>query len=138
MAAVLVAPAWARSEKSVAYPRDHVWPTVVRFLAVDEHAKITDKDAEAGYVLFELGDDGKTFRGSLEIITSVRDGRSLVRCVLQIDDRPSWVEIAMLARLETKLRRELGAPPPPPPPPPPSSKPDPRPDPDAPPKPDAP
>jgi hypothetical protein len=94
-----------------------VWPAVVRFLAVNEHAKVTEKDADAGYVLFELRDDGKTFRGSLEVVTIVRDGRNLVRCVLQIEDRPSWSEIAMLTRLETKLHEELGAPLPPPPPP---------------------
>jgi len=34
--------------------------------------------------------------------------------VLQIADRPSWLEIAMLGRLERKLRAELGSPAPPP------------------------
>jgi hypothetical protein len=105
---------WARSEKTLAYPRDQVWPTAVRFLAVDERVKITEKDAEAGYVMFELRDDGKVFRGSLEVATVQRDGRSAVRFVLQIADRPSWLEIAMLGRLETKLRAELGSPSPPP------------------------
>ena len=119
----LTTPAAARSEKTLAYPRDQVWATAVRFLVVDEHVKVTEKDAEAGYVLFELRDDGKPFRGSLEVMTVVRDGRTLVRFVLQIEDRPSWLEIAMLARLETKLRAELGAPSPPP---------SPRPDPDPP------
>src|SRR5512143_1548716 len=129
----LTAPASARSEKTLAYPRDQVWPTAVRFLVVDEHVKVTEKDAEAGYVLFDLRDDGKTFRGSLEVMTVVRDGRTLVRFVLQLEDRPSWLEIAMLARLETKLRAELGSPSPPP---------SPRPEPDSPrkdaPKPDGP
>jgi hypothetical protein len=106
----LATPASARSEQTFAYPRAQVWPTVVRFLVVDEHVKVTERDAEAGYVLFELRDDGKTFHGSLEVMTVLRDGRSLVRFVLQIADRPSWLEIAMLARLETKLRAELGAP----------------------------
>jgi hypothetical protein len=110
----LARPAWARSEKTLAYQRAEVWPAAVRFLVVDERLKVTEKDAEAGYVLFELRDDGKLFRGSLEVMTVVRDGRSLVRFVLQIVDRPSWLEIAMLARLETKLRMELGSPSPPP------------------------
>lgn len=111
-------PAAARSEKTLAYARDQVWPTAVRFLVVDERVKVTERDAEAGYLLFELRDDGKTFRGSLEVMTVVRDGRPLVRFVLQIADRPSWLELAMLARLETKLRAELGAPSPAPSPPP--------------------
>jgi len=110
----LAAPAAARSERTFAYPRDQAWPTAVRFLVVDEHVKITEKDADAGYAMFELRDDGKLFRGSLEIVSTQRDGRSVVRFILQIADRPSWLEIAMLTRLEAKLRAELGSPSPPP------------------------
>jgi hypothetical protein len=100
----------ARAERTLAYPRDQAWPTAVRFLVVDEHVKVTEKDADAGYAMFELREDGKVFRGSLELVSLVRDGRTVVRFVLQIADRPSWVEIAMLTRLETKLRVELGSP----------------------------
>lgn len=116
-------PAWARSEKTLAYPRDQAWPTAVRFLAVDERVKITEKDPDAGYVTFELRDEHRVFRGSLEVVTVTRDGRSQVKFVLQIADRPSWLELAMLARLEDKLRAELGAPPPPPTPPAPAAPP---------------
>lgn len=100
----------ARSEKTLAYPRDAAWPAAVRFIRVDEHLKVTEKDAEAGYVIFELKDEGKTFRGSLEVIDATRDGRHVVRFVIAIDDRPSWVELAMLNRLEQKLKAELGSP----------------------------
>jgi hypothetical protein len=34
--------------------------------------------------------------------------------VMQIEDRPMWIEVAMLTRLERKLRAELGSPAPPP------------------------
>lgn len=104
----------ARSEKTLAYQRDQVWPTAVRFLVVDERVKVIEKDADAGYVTFELKDDGKLFRGSLEVMTVERDKRKSVRFVLQIEDRPDWLEIAMLSRLERKLRAELGTPAPPP------------------------
>ena len=124
LAAGQVPQAFARSEKTLAYPRDQVWPTAVRFLVVDEHVKVTEKDAEAGFVTFELRDDGKTYRGALEIVNIVRDGRSEVRFVLQIEDRPSWLEIAMLRRLEAKLHVELGAPSPAPDKPPADDKPD--------------
>ena len=100
----------ARSEKTLAYQREDVWPTAVRFLVVDEHVKVIEKDADAGYVVFEIKDDGKMFRGSLEILTVERDKRKSVRFVLQIEDRPDWIEIAMLTRLERKLRAELGSP----------------------------
>jgi hypothetical protein len=106
----LVSQAWARSEKTLAYPRDAVWPTTVRFLVVDEDAKVIEKDADAGYVLFEIRDEGKLYRGSLEVLTIKSDGRSSVRFVISIPDRPSWMEIAMLQRLERKLRSELGSP----------------------------
>ncbi|MDQ3336014.1 MAG: hypothetical protein M4D80_12665 [Myxococcota bacterium] len=107
-------PAHARAEKTLAYQRDVAWPAAVRFIRVDEGLKIIEKDAEAGYVLFEIKEEGKTFRGSLEVMTVVIEGRTLVKFVMQIDERPSWVEIAMLTRLERKLRSELGTPAPPP------------------------
>ncbi|MGE0404225.1 MAG: hypothetical protein AB7T06_46380 [Kofleriaceae bacterium] len=104
----------ARSEKTLSYEREQVWPTAVRFLVVDERVRVIEKDADAGYVTFELKDDGKVFRGSLEVMTVERDKRKSVRFVLQIEDRPDWLEIAMLTRLERKLRSELGSPAPPP------------------------
>jgi hypothetical protein len=100
----------ARSEKALAYPRDQAWPAAVRWIRVDERLKVIEKDADAGYVLFELREDKKTFRGSLEVIDSVKDGRHLVRFVIQLEDRPEWVELQMLDRLEQKLRAELGSP----------------------------
>lgn len=108
--AALSTTALARSEKTVAYTRDAVWPAAVRFLVVDEHVKVTDKDPDAGYVLFEIKEEGHTFRGSLEVMTVVRDKRTSVRFVLQIEDRPDWMEVSMLNRLERKLRAELGSP----------------------------
>ncbi|HEY4179196.1 MAG TPA: hypothetical protein VGM90_20270 [Kofleriaceae bacterium] len=103
-------PALARSEKTLGYPAKDCWSTVVRFMVVDEHLKVLEKDADAGYVTFEMKDDGKIFRGAMEVMTIVKDGRTNVRFVLQIEDRPDWQEIAMLMRLERKLRAELGSP----------------------------
>ena len=102
--------AHARAEKTLAYQRDAAWPAAVRFIRVDEGLKIIEKDSDAGYVLFELKEESKTFRGSLEVMTVVVEGRTLVKFVVQVEDRPSWVEIAMLTRLERKLRTELGSP----------------------------
>ena len=98
----------ARTEKMVGYVRDQAWPTAVRFIRVDENLKIIEKDADAGYVLFELKEDGKTFRGSLEVVDVVKDEHHETRVVVSIDDRPSWEELQMLHRLERKLRVELG------------------------------
>jgi hypothetical protein len=114
----------ARSEKVLAYPRDQAWPAAVRFLRVDAKLKVIERDAEAGYVLFELHEDKKTFRGSLEVIEVVKDGRHQVRLVLQIEDRPAWLEIEYMNKLEQKLRAELGSPAPAPSSPPAPKKPD--------------
>lgn len=100
----------ARSEKVLAYQKDPAWQASVRFLRVDAKLKLIEKDAEAGYVLFEFREEKKTFRGSLEVIEIVKDGRKLVRFVVQIEDRPAWVEVELLTKLERKLRAELGAP----------------------------
>ncbi len=110
LVAAVASAALARSEKTLAYTREAVWPAAVRFLVVDERVKVTDKDPDAGYVLFEIKDEGKVYRGSLEVMTVVRDKRTNVRFVLQLEDRPDWMEVGMLQRLERKLRTELGAP----------------------------
>jgi len=103
-------PALARSQKTLAYPKPESFAAAVRFIRVDEGLKMIEKDSDAGYVLFELHEEKKTFRGSLEFIDVVQDGRHAVRFVMTIEDRPEWQEMAMLNRLESKLRSELGAP----------------------------
>ena len=109
------APAWAKSEKQLGYSPQQLWSPLVRFLRVDENVKIVDKDAEAGYLIFELTQDKKVFRGSVEIIPASKEHG--VRVILDVTDRPSYVELAMLERLERKLYAELGPAPSPPAPP---------------------
>jgi hypothetical protein len=108
----LPASASARSEgRPLSYARDHVWSTTVRFLVVDEKAKVIEKDADAGYVLFDLKEDGKSYRGSLEIITVHTNGQPNIKFAIHVHDRPLWREAGMVERLEKKLRTELGTPP---------------------------
>ncbi|HEY5927371.1 MAG TPA: hypothetical protein VIV11_37060 [Kofleriaceae bacterium] len=102
--------AHARSEKTLAYPREPAWAAAVRFIRINAGLKVIEKDAEAGYVIFEFKEEKKTFRGSLELIEVVKDGRKLLRFVMTIEDRPQWVEIELLTKLERKLRAELGTP----------------------------
>jgi hypothetical protein len=114
---VPVPQARAQATAEASYPYKRVWPAAVRFLRVDEGFPIIEKDAEAGYVLFAVEEEGKTFRGSLQIIRlKDREGRHAVRLELEIEDRPSYMEQMIVERLERKLRDELGDPPPPPPP----------------------
>jgi hypothetical protein len=108
----VIAPAAARSEKLLGYSPVSVWSPLVRFLRVDENLKIVDKDVEAGYLIFELTQDKKVFRGSAELIPASKDYGA--RVILDVSDRPSYVELAMLERLERKLLVELGPAPSPP------------------------
>jgi hypothetical protein len=111
IAAIILVPAvaFARSEKTIDYAATKVWPTAVRFLRVDEGCKIIEKDADAGYVLFELVDEGKTYQGALELVNADDDSGPRVRLVMTIEDRPSYVESMMLDRLERKVRADLGS-----------------------------
>jgi len=107
LAIVLFVPsaALAKAERTVAQPFERVWPTAIRHIRIDEGHTIVDKDADAGYVVFEVKDDGKTFKGALELVR-VKAARPAVRLVLQIEGRPVYMESGMLDRLLQKLAGE--------------------------------
>lgn len=111
-------PAAARSQTTVAYAAAQVFAATVRFVRVELDAKLLDKDADAGYVVFEYVDGGKAFRAAFEIVATERNGRTEVTIVLDITDRPDYLETVLLDRLRKKLRADLGDEPRPPPPPP--------------------
>ena len=104
----------ARTERNTGYTFEQAWPTAVRHLRVDEGFKIVDKDADTGYVVFELRDEGKIYAGALEVVQHTEDGRKVVMLVLTINDRPDYMEAQVLERMLTKLRQEHGDPPQPP------------------------
>ena len=110
---VLVSPrrADARSQRDTRYAYRQVWPAAVRLLRVDVGYDIIEKDSEAGYVLFEAREEGKTFRGSLELVQLEGEGGKQVRIIVRIADRPTYDELGLLDRLERKLRDEYGPPP---------------------------
>ncbi len=112
---MLLAPrdAVARTTRDLGWSFAQIWPSALRFLRVDERLEITERDADAGYLLFVYASDGKRFTGALELVR-VKDAhdRDIVRLVLSIRDRPAYLEEALLDRLARKLRTELGDPPP--------------------------
>src|SRR5438132_1349550 len=77
---------------------------------VDMRLPVTDRDPEAGYLLFEWVDHGKRFAGSLELVKSERDQRPLVTAVVQVQGMPAYVEQMLLDKLDHKLKEELGEP----------------------------
>jgi hypothetical protein len=108
-------PAAAKSQKKLAYAYEQVWPAAVRFLRVDEGFEIVEKDMDAGYVIFTVSDDGKRFRGTLEIVrTAEKADQPGLLLLVGIEDRPAYMEQGILDRFEQKLRAELGSPRPPP------------------------
>lgn len=103
----------ARTERTTYYRFTQVWPAAVRAIRVDEGYKITEKDADTGYVLFQVKDDGKEFAGSLEIVREKDEhGRPSIRLILTIADRPAYMEAGILDRLLAKVEHEQGDPPP--------------------------
>ncbi len=108
---VSASPAEAKSSRKVSHAYESVWPATVRFLRIDEGLKISEKDSDTGYILFEIQDDGKVYAGSIEVIRRKDySNRDAVELVLQIKDRPSYMELPILDRLMAKLRKELGHP----------------------------
>ncbi len=95
----------------LAWPLSEVYSAALRFVRIDRGCKVTERDAEAAYLLFECTDGEKTKRGSLELFPTRTEGREAVRAQVALDD-PSYVEARFLDLLERKLRDERGTPPP--------------------------
>jgi hypothetical protein len=109
--------ALARSVAKVSYGRAEVWATAVRLLRVNSNLPIREKDEGAGYVLFDFLDGGKTYRASLELVTTGGGGAEgggegdTTEVVVSIPELPRRFEAQLLDRLAAKLRDERGPPP---------------------------
>jgi hypothetical protein len=118
VALLLGGTALARSSSVLPYPPAEVWPTAIRYLRVDRGATLRERDAESGYVLFDLAEGNKVYKGSLELIrTSDSEGREATRVVASLPDLPRHFETTLLDKLALKVRDEYGSPAPAPPPP---------------------
>lgn len=101
------------------YTREQTFGTALRLVRVDLGLKITEKDVENGYVLFEYSspESGKRVtQGAIEIV----DGKRGVHVAVQLPAMPQYHEQVLLDALIKKLAAEHGEPPkkrePPPPP----------------------
>lgn len=110
----------AKSTLALSYAPDDVWAAAVRFLRVDRNLPVREKDQNAGYVLFDVSEAGKTYRASLELVALSDDaGRVSTQATLSIPQLPKRYEATLLEQLAAKVRDERGPPPPlrkPPPP----------------------
>jgi hypothetical protein len=106
----------ARKQDEYHYPFERVWNTALRLVRVDMRLPVTDRDQDAGYLLFDYVDHGKRFPGSFELVKGERNQRPYVTAVVQVPGMPSYVEQMLLDKLEKKLKAELGDEMQPPPP----------------------
>ena len=111
------------------YPVAQVWPSTVRYLRVDRHYTIQDRDKEAGYVLFDfpLGQHpeqpASLGRGSVELVsTTDASGREASKIKVATNRGPVHLPHAIVDGIAAKLLQEVGPPAPPPPKEPPSDK----------------
>lgn len=103
------------------YTFDQTYSTALRLLRVDLGYKVTEKDAENGYILFEYTspESGKRVcAGAIELVKT----KERVQVKVQIPAMPQYHEQMIADALSKKLTSDYGEPPkkkdPPPPPPP--------------------
>lgn len=104
----------------LSYPVDAVWPATIRYLRVDRGYAIVDRDADAGFILFEIPAkatraDAPAVRGSFEVFaTKDASGRPSAHVEVATEGGPAHLPHAILDGLAAKLRAEQGPPAPPP------------------------
>lgn len=110
-AVVLTEPeASAKSSFDSAYGFDRTWNAALRMVRVDMNMKITEKDEQSGYLLFEYKsqESSKPSSGSMEFI---RGKDQDVHVVVQLPQMPKYHEQVLVDDLARKLRNEYGEPP---------------------------
>ncbi len=111
-AIVLTGPdASAKSSFDSAYGFDRTWNAALRMVRVDMNMKVTEKDEQNGYLLFDYKsqESAKPSSGSMEFIRG-RDSDS-VHVVVQLPQMPKYHEQVLVDDLARKLRNEYGEPP---------------------------
>jgi hypothetical protein len=98
----------ASSEARAGYSKAQTYSGALRYLRVDLGYEITEKDADAAYLLFKFVPSGKRepANGSVEIVEAGED----VKVLVQISQLPSYYETVLRDGLMRKLREEYGEP----------------------------
>jgi hypothetical protein len=100
----------AKATYESGYGYERTWNAALRLVRVDLGFKVTEKDDQNGYLLFEYHstESGKqTTPGSLEIVRSEGDR---VKVVAQLPQMPAYHEQVLVDQLSRKLRTEFGEP----------------------------
>ena len=110
----LVTDAWASATYDSQYGYDRTWNASLRLVRVDLALKVTEKDDNNGYILFEYksAESGsKITSGSMEIVRP-KDDEAPVKVMVQLPQMPRYHEQVILDQLARKMRDEYGDPPP--------------------------
>jgi hypothetical protein len=110
--AVTAPGAAAKSAYESPYGYDRTWNAVLRLVRVDNGWKVTEKDDQSGYLLFEYRspESAKTTPGSMELVRGSGQ-ESPVGVLVQLPQMPHYHEQVLLDALASKMRREYGDPP---------------------------
>jgi len=103
----------AKASYDSPYGFDRTWNAALRLVRVDMGLKITEKDDQSGYVLFDYrSPEGgpKPTAGSLEVVRSP-DADGAVHVLVQLPSMPRYHEQVMVDALARKMRQEYGDPP---------------------------
>jgi hypothetical protein len=112
-AVALTAPgASAKSTYESPYGYDRTWNAALRLVRVDNGWKVTEKDDQNGYLLFDYKSPGgdKAYPGTMELVRG-RDADAPVSVLIQLPAMPQYHEQVLIDALATKMRREYGDPP---------------------------
>jgi hypothetical protein len=107
---------WADAKASYESPYGYqrTWNAALRLVRVDNGWKITEKDEQSGYLLFEYKsvENAKPTSGSVELVRG-NDDSATVSVLVELPQMPHYHEQLMLDALASKMRREYGDAPPP-------------------------
>jgi hypothetical protein len=111
-AVVLTSPASARSDFESTYGYERTWNTALRMVRVDMGFKVTEKDSDNGYLMFDYKspENHNPTPGSIEFVHA-KDPLSPVRVVVQLPQMPRYHEQLLVDSLTKKLRQDYGEPP---------------------------
>lgn len=114
LAIAFVAPtASAKASYESPYGYERTWNASVRLVRVDMGLKITEKDDQGGYLIFDYKSPesgNRVTSGSIELVRP-RDPEAPVRVIVQLPQMPQYHEQALADALAKKMRNEYGDPP---------------------------
>jgi hypothetical protein len=102
----------AKSSYESPYGYDRTWNAALRLVRVDNGWKVTEKDEQNGYLLFDYTspENHKAYPGTMELVRP-RDPDGAVSVLIQLPAMPQYHEQVLLDALVAKMRREYGDPP---------------------------